>query len=81
MKKLLILLINVLCLSSALAQESAVQCELHEMGGSIPGFVAHGFITLLVFMLLMKWSSQFKAGTKPTGLMSTDREKECKQAA
>ena len=81
MKKLPILFINLFFSAPVLAQEISMYCELDAVGGSMPGFVAHGFITLLFFVLSMKWALRSKAGMKSTDRIGADITEEFKRAA
>ena len=81
MKKVSILLLNLLFSASVLAQETAMRCKLDGEGGSLSGFVAHGFLTLLFFSLAMNWASRSRAGMKNTEPKATDIREEFKQAA
>jgi len=81
MKTLLILFINLFFPVSLLAQEPGLRCELQAMGGSILGFVTHGFIAFLVFAFFMKWARQLKKATRHPDLESVAPIEESKRAA
>jgi hypothetical protein len=81
MKKLAILLIILSPSTSALAQETALHCELDAAGGSMPGFITHGVITLLLFALSMHWAWRSKGEMKSTDRLEAKITEELKQAA
>ena len=84
MKNLLaiaIVLRNLFLSASAFSQESAMLCALETPGGSALGFVLHGSLTLVLFVLFLKWASRAKGGFIATETETTSVVKEFKEAA